>query len=40
MARTQVEVMQQAGPSRFELRRISLDVYRRMGDLGLLFPLH
>src|SRR3954466_10338304 len=38
MANLQVEVMQTAGPSLGELDRISLDVYRSMGDLGLLLP--
>src|SRR5258707_4688016 len=38
MANLQVEVTQSTGPSLGELHRISLDVYRSMGELGLLFP--
>jgi hypothetical protein len=38
MANLQVEVTQSTGPSLGELHRISLDVYRSMGDLGLLSP--
>lgn len=38
MANLQVEVNPTTSPLPGELHRISLDVYRGMGDLGLLFP--